>query len=165
MLVRELMSSPVVAVTATMSVAETAAVLAEHGFTAVPVVGAGGRLVGIVTETDLVRVGFPRDPRPATGPDDGVMVTPGPKTVGEVMQRAVVTVTADTEITEVVELMLRLRTRSLPVCRGEQVVGMVTRHDLVRALTPARFPDLPVRQWLLALAALPPMGDRAAPSC
>ena len=60
---RDIMSSPVVTVTPDMTVKYAANLLSAHGFTALPVLDDDGRLVGVVTEADLVRDRFPRDAR------------------------------------------------------------------------------------------------------
>lgn len=75
---RDLMSSPAITVTARVPVRGAAALLVSHGFTALPVVDDDKRLVGIVTEADLL------------GGE------PGGGTVGEVMTSPVETVDADT---------------------------------------------------------------------
>jgi CBS domain-containing protein len=57
------MSTPVITVTPKTSVKQAAMLLSSHGFTALPVVDDDGRLIGIVTEADIVKDRFPRDPR------------------------------------------------------------------------------------------------------
>src|SRR6266540_3847970 len=58
---RDIMTSPVVTVTPDTSVKDAAAALVEHGINAVPVVDDGRRLVGIVSEADLLRLEEPYD--------------------------------------------------------------------------------------------------------
>ncbi len=60
---RDIMSTPVTTVRPGTTVKEAAALLATNGFTALPVVDDGDRIIGIVTEADLVRDRVPRDPR------------------------------------------------------------------------------------------------------
>ena len=60
---REVMSRPAVTVSTSASIADAARVLIERGFTALPVVDDDDRLVGIVTEADLIRDRVPADPR------------------------------------------------------------------------------------------------------
>jgi CBS domain-containing protein len=52
---RDIMTSPVITVRPAMTIKEAARLLATHGFTALPVVDDDERLIGIVTEADLVR--------------------------------------------------------------------------------------------------------------
>ena len=53
---RDVMTHPVLTVTDTAGVGEAAQILISHGFTALPVVDADGRLIGIVTESDFIAV-------------------------------------------------------------------------------------------------------------
>lgn len=121
----DVMSSPVVSVPPDAPLKEVAATLVEHGINAVPVVGAGDRLIGIVSEADLLSLetGWGRGPDPA-----------GPRTAGQVMRQSVYTLTGDTDATAAARLMLRHRLKSVPVVAGERVVGMVARRDLLRLI-------------------------------
>lgn len=133
---RDIMSSPVVTVTPDMTVKYAANLLSAHGFTALPVLDADGRLIGVVTEADLVRDRFPRDARyhPAgdTGPDDPPRPPAG--TVGGVMTSPAVGMGAGTDVADLVRVLLEDRIRSMPIVDGAHVVGIVTRRDLVQAL-------------------------------
>src|SRR5438270_6785063 len=60
---RDVMTSPAITVTPGTTVKEAATLLAVNGFTALPVLDDDDRLIGIVTEADLVRDRFPYDPR------------------------------------------------------------------------------------------------------
>ena len=60
---RDIMSSPVATVRSETTVKDAAILLASNGFTALPVLDSNGGLVGIITEADVVRDRFPRDPR------------------------------------------------------------------------------------------------------
>jgi CBS domain-containing protein len=121
----DVMSSPVVSVPPDASLKEVAATLVEHGINAVPVVDAGDRLIGIVSEADLLsletRTG--RGSAPARA-----------RTAGEVMRQSVYTLTGDTDATTAARLMLRHRLKSVPVVAGDRVVGMIARRDLLRLI-------------------------------
>jgi CBS domain-containing protein len=121
----DVMSSPVVTVPPDASLKKVAATLVEHGINAVPVVDAGDRLIGIVSEADLLslQTGPGRDPVPAKA-----------HTAGEVMRQSVYTLTADTDATVAARLMLRHRLKSVPVMAGDRVVGMIARRDLLRLI-------------------------------
>ncbi|MEU8635880.1 CBS domain-containing protein [Amycolatopsis sp. NPDC048633] len=131
---RDIMSSPVVSVTPDMTVKYAANLLSAHGFTALPVLDEDGRLIGVVTEADLVRDRFPRDARyhPAEGADDPPKPPAG--TVGGVMTSPAVGTGAGTDVVDLVRVLLEDRIRSMPIVDGAHVVGIVTRRDLVRAL-------------------------------
>jgi len=133
---RDIMSSPVVSVTADMTVKYAANLLSAHGFTALPVLDADGRLIGVVTEADIVRDRFLRDARYRPGDDAGQDDPPEPpaRTVGGVMTTPAVGMGAGTDVVDLVRVLLEDRIRSMPIVDGAHVVGIVTRRDLVQAL-------------------------------
>ena len=127
---RDVMSSPVVTVAPDAHLKDVAATLVEHGINAVPVVEEGDRLVGIVTEADLLTLEAALTPGARPG---SLAAGKGPAhTAGEVMSRSVYTVAEDTDATEAARLMLRHRLKSVPVVAGDRVVGIVARRDLLR---------------------------------
>jgi CBS domain-containing protein len=121
----DVMSSPVVSVAPDTPFKDVASLLVERQINAVPVVDAGGRLVGIVSEADLLSL--------ETGPGQGPAPA-RPRTAGEVMRQSVYTLTGDTDATAAARMMLRHRLKSVPVVAGDRVVGMVTRRDLLRLI-------------------------------
>ncbi|WP_028927939.1 CBS domain-containing protein [Pseudonocardia acaciae] len=133
MRVEAAMSTPAVTVTAATPVKRAAELLAARGFTVLPVVDEELRLVGIVSEGDLVRDRFPAKARLAASGAAGAGAEPG-ATVGEVMTREVLTVTGRDDVHELVERMRRARVRAVPVCRDGMVTGVVTYRDLVRTV-------------------------------
>lgn len=139
MLAEDVMTAPPVTVTPQTRVKTAAGLLVTHGFTALPVVDADDHLLGMISEADLVRDRFPRDPRHRMRADaddargDALPPTAA-ATVGEVMTRQVTTATPHTDVADVVTMMLAHGVRTVPVVDGERLVGVVTRRDLVRAL-------------------------------
>jgi CBS domain-containing protein len=111
------------------SLAEAEALFEKHGFNALPVVGAGGALLGVVTQLDLLRA-FRFTDDHMFPPYEQVMATP----VGEVMTSDAATVTPRTPLTRVLETLVRLRMKSLPVAEDGRVVGMIAREDVLAAL-------------------------------
>ncbi|MEC3982393.1 CBS domain-containing protein [Amycolatopsis sp. H20-H5] len=137
MRVRDLMSVPVITVTPGTPVKQAASMLADKGFTALPVVDDDECLIGIVTEADLLRDRFPRDARyhNASDPDNSEDATRSPAmSVGEVMTTPVTAMGAGTDVVELVIAMLDSRLRSMPIVDGSRVVGIITRRDLVRVI-------------------------------
>jgi hypothetical protein len=130
------------------------------------VVDQSGALVGVVTEGDFLRraeTGTTRK-RPRwleflVGPNrlaEEYVETHGRK-VGEVMTREPITITEDTPLDEVVARMEHRRIKRLPVMRGSQIVGIVSRANLMRALAtlgraapPPAETDTAIRRQLLA---------------
>ncbi|WP_285709737.1 CBS domain-containing protein [Microtetraspora sp. NBRC 16547] len=133
MLVREMMTAPVVTVPRTWSVKQVIHLLYEQDITAAPVVDEKGRMVGIVSEMDLLRAEFEADPgsylRPAALPGSQPSVG-----VEEVMTSKVGTVQEEADVLELVDLMITTGVKSVPVLRGDDVVGIASRRDLMGIL-------------------------------
>ena len=131
--VTEIMSRPVVTVSPDASVKQAARLLVEHGISALPVLDAGGALVGIVSEADLVPLETRPDPRTQAtppAPSAGTM----PRIVAEVMTRRVLSVRAASEVSQAARTMLEAGIKRVPVMSGCKVVGIVSRRDLVRVI-------------------------------
>lgn len=134
----DIMTSPVITVLPETSIKEAAGILAAHGFTALPVVDRSvdgdDRLVGIVTEADLMRDRIPRDPRtrhlPTSKPAEGPVTT----TVGEVMTTPVTAMAQGADVAELAAALLDAHQRSMPIVDGSRVVGIVTRRDIVKTV-------------------------------
>ncbi|MDQ2737862.1 MAG: CBS domain-containing protein [Actinomycetota bacterium] len=134
MLVREIMSKPVVTVRTSTTIAETAQLLAGGGFTAVPVLDDDDQLVGIVSEADLLRSPLRPDPRrqPDPRPD---RVDPAPRFAADVMSTMVESLTPGADVADAARIMVDDRIRTLPVVDGQRVVGIITRRDLLQFAT------------------------------
>lgn len=130
MRVSDVMSSPVVTVRPHAPVGEAAASLVAHGFTALPVVDAEGRLCGLVTEADLVggRIAAETDPSTVTRSDLGAA------TVAAAMTPRPVFIDADVDLADLADLMLRTRSRAVPVVREGRLIGIVTTRDVLRVV-------------------------------
>jgi CBS-domain-containing membrane protein len=136
------------------------------------VIDKDGRLVGMVTEGDFLR-------RAETGTDRRrprwleYLIGPGRladeythshgRKVSEIMTADPLTVTEETSLEEVVKLMEKRQIKRLPVVRGEEVVGIVSRANLVHALEgmarevkPVAAGDQDIRDRLLAELAKQP---------
>ncbi|MFO1048316.1 MAG: CBS domain-containing protein [Geminicoccaceae bacterium] len=129
-----------------MSVREAAMLLLEHRISAVPVVDAAGKLVGIVSEGDLVRRGeVIRDEKQSwwleaiaegerMAPELVAYLRSGDRTVSHLMTREVVTVEEATPLPEVARLLEQRGIKRVPVLRDGRVVGIVSRADLIKAM-------------------------------
>ena len=112
--VRDIMSRYVVSVTEETPVIEVARILAERRFSGLPVLNHEGDVVGMVSDFDLLA-------------RDG-------DTAGEVMSPDVVKVAEDTDIRTARTLLIEQRLARLPVFRGNELVGIVSRGDILREL-------------------------------
>jgi CBS domain-containing protein len=108
-----------------------------------PVLDNAGKLIGIVSEGDFLRRGEISTERrrgrwlsflvgPAGHAAD--FVKEHGRKVGEVMTRRVITVNEDASLEEIVRLMERNHIKRVPVMRGESIVGIVTRSNLLQAV-------------------------------
>ena len=133
MLVREVMTSPVVTVPSDWTVKQAVHLLYERDITAAPVLDDEGRLVGIVSEMDLLCGEFEADPRaylrPAAEPE-----SPPPAAVADVMTPHVQTVCENGDVLDLVELMITTGVKSVPVTRDSELAGIVSRRDLMGIL-------------------------------
>ncbi|HYZ42823.1 MAG TPA: CBS domain-containing protein [Stellaceae bacterium] len=165
----DVMTTDVITVDPDTTVKALARLLAERGISGVPVVDSGGRLVGIVSEGDLLHraeIGTARRHRErrrswwldhfASDLARDYIKSHG-RTVNDIMTRDVVTITEDTDLREVAELLEAKRIKRVPVTRDGKVIGIISRANLVRALgatkgaTPAgENDDRTIRARLLA---------------
>ena len=106
------MSRYVVSVTEETPVIEVARILAERRFSGLPVLNGEGDVVGMVSDFDLLA-------------RDG-------DTAGEVMSPDVVKVAEDADIRTARTLLIEQRLARLPVFRGNELVGIVSRGDILR---------------------------------
>jgi len=143
MQVHDVMTRKVISVNDGDSILTAARLMLQNRISGLPVVDAGGNLVGVVTEGDFLRrgeLGTQRS-RPAwlefllgAGRLANEYVHTYGRKVGEVMTTDPVFVGEDDSLQTVVELMERQRIKRLPVMRDGRLVGIVSRANLVRAV-------------------------------
>lgn len=141
---RDVMTTDVVTVSPETPVREVAEALVRHRISAVPVVEDGTRVIGIISEGDLLRrveIGTETDPVSAW---KGLFASRGElarqyvKSHGarasDVMTSPAVSVGEKTELPEIAVTFAKLRIKRVPVIRSDALVGIVSRADLMRAL-------------------------------
>ncbi len=131
---RDIMSCPVYTVRPDTSIEEAAALLFEHGFAAAPVVGEQGELVGIVAEGDLLRHRVPPDPTAHLRRDLPVPHGQRPRVVSDVMTREVIATSPDADVADLAARMLDRNVRSIPIVDTSEVIGIVSRRDILQAV-------------------------------
>jgi CBS domain-containing protein len=150
MRVDEVMSPRVETVSPDTPVKEVARLLAGHSIGCAPVVDDDHRPVGIITEADLLALEARPDPlRHARRdlPEEGAAV----RTADQVMTAPVVSVRADTDVADVVRLMLSAQLTRVPVVDEDgRLAGLVSRHDLV---VPLARPDSDIASDVRGLLA------------
>lgn len=127
----EFMTASVVTVRPETPISDATALLLQRGFSALPVVDENERLVGIVSESDLLRGRLGADPRAhmlPVAPDE----TEPPHSVGQVMTSKVVALPASADQAQFAAVMIEQRIKSVPVVSGDRLVGIASAKDLLR---------------------------------
>jgi CBS domain-containing protein len=142
----DVMTRNPIIVTRDTTVENLAKVFLQHHISTVPVTDSEGRLVGVVTETDLVEQDrnlhlptivtlfdwvfyleddsrFQRELRKITG-----------RTVADLCTADVISVSPATTIDRIADIMAEKRISSVPVVEGDRLVGIVARIDLIRTM-------------------------------
>lgn len=163
---KDVMTSPVISIEPDSTVAQAVQIMLQRRISGLPVIDKTGRLAGIVTEGDLLRraeTGTQRH-RPRwleflLGPGrlaEDYTRTHGRK-VSDIMTAEPLTVTEETPLGDVVTLMEKRRIKRVPVVRGPEIVGIVSRANLIHALAgvarevkPATAGDQAIREQVLA---------------
>jgi CBS domain-containing protein len=139
----QIMTHKVISVKPDTSIADAANTMLQQHISGLPVVSETGKLVGIISEGDFIRraeIGTQRK----RGRWLKILVGPGRaatdfvheqgRKVGEIMTAEPLTVTEDATLEEIVTVMEKHHVKRLPVVRGDQLVGIVTRTNLLQAV-------------------------------
>ena len=143
---RDIMSSEVITVTEESTVQELARILSTNQISGVPVLNDMARLVGVVTESDLIfqnkKVHIPT----VITILDSVFYLENPDKMGEEMKkmagskvkdiltRSPVTVTEETTLDEIATIMAEKNVHTLPVMNKDTLVGVIGKKDIIRTL-------------------------------
>jgi CBS domain-containing protein len=139
----EIMLRHVITATPEMAIDDAVNLMISHRISGLPVVDATGRVVGMLSERDLLRraelgteLKTPawRAWLAGAGRAARDYVRTHARRVDEIMTAPAISITPDTGLSEVVAVMESRRIRRLPVLRDGKLVGIITRSDLVRAL-------------------------------
>src|SRR5581483_7437398 len=158
--VSDIMTAAPVTVEPTATVKEIAAKLLDHDIRAVPVVDIGDRLVGLVSEADIICRECPTVRRHTLGGfvdrvlgnDHDWSGKAQGITAGEIMTTEVVACAPSEPVTVIARRMLSQDIRLLPVVDHGRLVGVVSRHDVLRVFDR---PDKEIRSRLAQLLASP----------
>ena len=138
-----IMTRQVITVGPDTMIVEAARTMLQNHISGLPVVDDSGKLVGIVSEGDFIRraeIGTQRKHGRwlkfllGLGSAAGDFVREQGRKVGEVMTQEPFTVTEDTSLEDIVDLMEKNNVKRLPVMRGDRIVGIVTRSSLLQAV-------------------------------
>jgi CBS domain-containing protein len=147
MRVRDVMTYGVIGVSESASLAEAVETMLRSRVSALFVFDAHNAVIGVLSEGDLLRrseLGSERR-RPhwlelllGSGRQAEAYAHEHGRKVGELMTRNVETIAEDAELSEAVDRMIHRRIKRLPVLRGEAVVGVISRSDLLKGLLAAQ---------------------------
>lgn len=139
----QIMTQHVITIGADAPIVEAVDAMLRHHISGLPVVDADGGLIGIISEGDFIRraeIGTPRKRGRwlsfLVGPDRVAadFVHDHGRKVGEIMTPDPLTISEDTPLDELVEIMESNKVKRLPVVRGNRLVGIVTRSDFLPTL-------------------------------
>ncbi|NOY12480.1 MAG: CBS domain-containing protein [Deltaproteobacteria bacterium] len=142
----EIMTREVVTVTDKTSLKELASKFVETRYSNMPVVNDSGKLVGVISETDLVEQQKPLHIPTVMALFDGVFYLDSEKsfkeqvdrvtatTVGELCNRKPITCSPESTVREIAGLMSKHKVHLLPVMKADEMIGVVTRLDLIRTM-------------------------------
>lgn len=126
MLVRDFMTRPVITLSPGMEILKALMVLADNGIGGAPVLEEDGSLVGILTEKDCLRSAL----EATYHSDFGGLVT-------DFMSPEVMVVDADEGMAQVAGRFVAQSYHRFPVVEDEELVGIISRRDVIRALADA----------------------------
>ena len=148
----DIMVSDVITVKSSGTVHEVAELLLRHRISALPVVDDAGKLVGMISEGDLIRRGDadtghdrPWWLRLLMGRDvlAAEFVKENSRTVADVMTRGVISAEPDTPVADIATVLERHRIKRVPIVPDGKIVGMASRANLIQALAAGRNNVLP----------------------
>jgi CBS domain-containing protein len=163
---KDVMTAPVISIAPNDAIERAIRVMLQNHISGLPVIDSFGRLQGIVTEGDFLRRAEtaterrrPRWLEFLMGP--GRMaeeyVHTHSRKVSDVMTYEPLTVSEDTSLEKIVALMEKKQIKRVPVVRGERIVGIVSRANLLHALAsiasearPTSSDDQSIRERILA---------------
>ncbi|HEX9035952.1 MAG TPA: CBS domain-containing protein [Ktedonobacterales bacterium] len=111
---RDIMTQSVVTIGPEESIHDVARLLSDYHISGAPVVSTTGHMIGLVTEADLIS-------------KEG-------KKVADIMTTRVMTAQEDTPVEQIAQILTSNRFKRLPIVRGDRLVGVVSRADIVRMM-------------------------------
>jgi len=114
MIARDIMTRDVITVDPTMTIKNLAMTLIKNQISGAPVANKAGKIVGVVSESDIV--------------------AKKGKQVQAIMSKKIISVTEETPVEEIARMMTTHHIKRLPVMTDGKVVGIVSRADIVSAI-------------------------------
>jgi len=143
----DIMTRDVVCVSKTTTMQELVEILISKRIGGVPVVDEDGKLVGIISKTDLVTHGLEKELRTLLSdekrrlhdhelPDLDNLLGPEPSMIAveSIMKTQVITASKDTNIYQLVKIMLKHRIHRIVIAENNKIAGIVTTVDVLRKI-------------------------------
>lgn len=127
MIARDIMTRKVCTIRPEASVQEVAQLLSQKHISGVPVVDANGKMIGILTEADII----------------GKVNREGMR-VADIMSSNITVVDEETVVSEIAMLLTERKIKRVPVMSGDKLVGIVSRADIIHAVAQGH---LIIREW------------------
>ncbi len=127
MIARDIMTSNVCTIRPESSAQEAAQLLSQKRISGLPVVNPDGRIIGIVTEADII----------SKVNREGLFVA-------DIMSHEVIAVEEETSVSEIASLLSKRRIKRVPVVEKGKLVGIVSRADIVNAVAQGH---VIIREW------------------
>jgi CBS domain-containing protein len=138
MLAKDIMTKDVITVRKETPTKEIAKLLLENRITGVPVVDNANRVIGIVSESNLLYKVEPMSPTSTYWQEPKRFKAEHWKIIAsnaaEIMTPDVITADEDTPVEELATLMLEKHIKRVPIVEGKKLVGIVTRADIIKAI-------------------------------
>jgi CBS domain-containing protein len=127
MIARDIMTSKVCTIRPEASAQEAAQLLSQKRISGLPVVNPDGKIIGIVTEADII----------SKVSHEGLLVA-------DIMSHEVIAVDEETSVSEIASLLTKRRIKRVPVVQKGKLVGIVSRADIVNAVAQGH---VIIREW------------------
>jgi len=143
---RDIMTKEVVTVTPQTGVRELAALLLDRKISGAPVVDEAGKVLGVVTESDLVFLNKKVHLPTAVAILDAFVFLESPEKtarelkkmagtkVGDICSQSLISVSPETSLEELATLMAEQKVHTLPVMAGDALVGVIGKADIIRTI-------------------------------
>ena len=127
MIASDIMTRKVYTIHPEASAQEAAQLLSQHRISGLPVVNAEHKIIGMVTEADIISKVL----------REGLLVS-------DIMSHEVIAVVEDTPVGEIAMLLTERKIKRVPVVQGDKLIGIVSRGDIVHAVAEGH---LIIRPW------------------
>lgn len=143
---RDIMTQALITVGANTTIREMAEILVEHKISGLPVVDGQGKVIGMVSEGDLMQTKLAPKVPDALSILGAIIYYNGLKeykeafrkiaaaTAEEIMTKKIIAVQAEEDISRVGQLMLEHHIKRVPVLEDTKLVGIISRSDMVKML-------------------------------